>query len=287
MIQPREYGNPLARTALIILVFGALLLGVLKALGSAQASFITIPFIAILALFAVFGLFAIFLKTRISDDGISSKTLFGTRTLKWGEISRVSGRGDSIKLHDYEGDVTVAPNPRLTGYAEVVEAIGIKRPDLFSAQEYGELSRSWLGTAGRALYGLVFIGAALFGLFSGEFIEEMITFLACLAIGTFVIVWELFAPRSIVIQGGSIVVGYFFKQANFSAREISKISFNHSNSLEAGRNSYVELVTEAGKAIRFSGLQPSQPIAYLALKTWHRSNAKQETSYFQEEQTWK
>ncbi|MBV5350438.1 hypothetical protein JZU71_04760, partial [bacterium] len=65
----------------------------------------------------------------------------GGKSLRWSEISRVSGRGYGIKLHNFDGDVAVAPSPQLHGYEEVVEWIGIKRPDLFNPLEYSEMKR--------------------------------------------------------------------------------------------------------------------------------------------------
>jgi hypothetical protein len=70
--------------------------------------------------------------------------LLGSKTLRWTEIARVSGRGYGIKLHNFDEDVTVAPMYRLPGYEEVIEWIGRKRPDLFGAQEFSEMKRGYL-----------------------------------------------------------------------------------------------------------------------------------------------
>jgi hypothetical protein len=267
---PREYKNPTFQTVMAIIGFGILLFIFITFIGKEQVGEIMLPFAGILLFFALFALFSQALKTVISEDEISSSTLFGTKTLRWSEITRISGSGFSIKLHNFDGDVTVAPSPQLPGYEEVIEWIGVKRPDLFNPQEYSELSRNWGGIIPLVIVGFLVIG---FGTFvyidSNEFVFPLIF---AFIIGLVILGMAFFAPQSVSIQRNSIVVGYLYGQKTFTADEIASITLGYSQTRN-GKNYYVQLAQKRGKNIRLSNLKPNLPVAYLVLKNWHKKNS--------------
>jgi hypothetical protein len=121
MNEPREYKNQSYGTGVIILVFGIALFAVLAISVDKQLRFIMLPFAGIIFLFFLVTIFFSTSKVYVSNDEIASKNLFGTNTLKWNEIARVSGSGNTIKLHNADGDITVSPSARLAGYEEIVE----------------------------------------------------------------------------------------------------------------------------------------------------------------------
>jgi hypothetical protein len=191
--------------------------------------------------------------------------------LRWNEISRVSGRGYAIKLHNFDGDVTVAPSPQLHGYTEVVDQIGVKRPDLFNPLEYGEMKRNLAGAIFFALVGLLlFIGFGLFILIQAS--DVVLPFLVFVVFGAIAVITVFLAPQSISIQGQSIVVGYLFNQKNFSADEIAAVDLRYTQTRN-GKNYFVAITLANGKTLRISGLSPSLPVVYLVLRIWHRKNA--------------
>src|SRR6185503_8002724 len=133
--EPRTYRYSTVRVVLLIIML--LLLGIapFMILGSTDSLYILLTwmFIGVVMLVSVYSLTR---STTVSNDGISTRSLLGERSLNWGEINSASGSGNKIKLHNRDGDVTVAPSPHLPGYPEVIEMIGAKRPDLFNPTEY-------------------------------------------------------------------------------------------------------------------------------------------------------
>ncbi|MBK9206779.1 MAG: hypothetical protein IPL71_00110 [Anaerolineales bacterium] len=137
-------------------MFAILLSAFFFAAGDSDPSnlMVMIPFALLFVFLFIFLVVRATAQTIISEDEISTKTLLGTKSLRWSEVSRVSGRGYAIKLHNFDGDVTVAPATQLPGYDEVVNWIGMKRPDLFSPLEYAEMKKNWAGTIIFSMVGL-------------------------------------------------------------------------------------------------------------------------------------
>jgi hypothetical protein len=144
--EPRTYRHSSIQLILVIVLLGILSISFLAAISQIGYIFL-IPFALFLGIIFLTALYSMTQKTILSDDGISTHTIFGGKSLRWSEISRVSGRGHAIKLHNFDGDMMVVPSPQLPGYEEVVEWIGIKRPDLFNPLEYGEMKKNWLTLA--------------------------------------------------------------------------------------------------------------------------------------------
>jgi hypothetical protein len=264
---PREYKNPVVQIVMVIIGFGILLFIFITFIGQEQARDIMLPFAGILLFFALFALVSQAVKTVISENEISSSTLFGTKTLRWSEITRVSGGGFAIKLHNFDGDVTVAPSPQLPGYEEVIEWIGVKRPDLFSPQEYSELPRNWGGLIPLVVVGFAIIGFGVYVyLDANEFIFPLIF---AFIIGLTVLGMAFLAPQSVSIQGSSIVIGYLFTQKTLSADEIAAIALGYTQ-MRNGKNYHVQITKKYGGKLRISNIKPNLPVAYLVLKNWHK-----------------
>jgi hypothetical protein len=273
MNNPRVYKNSPFLFVLLFLMFVLILVAVFFAAGDVDSSsFIVMGLFALVFVFLfIFLVFRAASQTIISDDEISTKNLLGTKSLRWNEISRVSGNGYAIKLHNFDGDVTVAPSPQLSGYNEVVDQIGVKRPDLFNPLEYGEMKKNWLGAIFFSLIGLLlFIGFGVFVLTQAN--DILFPFLVFVVFGAIAVITVFVTPQSISIQGHSIVVGYLFNQKTFSADEIAAIDLRYTQTRN-GKNYFVAITLKNGNTIRVSGLSPSLPVVYLVLNIWHRKNA--------------
>jgi hypothetical protein len=230
---------------------------------------VMIPFALMFAFLFIYVVFTATAQTMISNDEISTKNLLGTKSLTWGEINRVSGRGYRIKLHNLDDDVTVAPSPQLPGYLEVIEWIGVKRPDLFNPQEYGEMSKSWAGTIVLPVIGLLFIGVGIFILTQND--QLFFPLLIFLIIGLIFVGTPLASPQAVTIQGSSIVLGYLFNQKTLPADEIVSFDLSYTQTRN-GKNYFIAINLVNRKSIRISGLSPNLPVAYLVLKNWHKKN---------------
>ena len=271
MNEPRVYKNSPFVFVLLLVMFVVLFGAVFFAAGDNNFSnlLVMIPFALMFAFLFLYLVFTATAQTIISNDEISTKNLLGTKTLTWSEINRVSGRGNRIKLHNFDGDVTVAPSPQLPGYPEVVEWIGDKRPDLFNPQEYREMSRSWMGTIMLPVLGLLFLGVGFF-LYTqnNELFYPLVIFLI---MGFIFIGTPLFSPQAIAIEGNSIVLGYLFNRKIYPANEIASINLSFTQTRN-GKNYFILISLANRRSIRISGLSPNLPVVCLVLKNWHKAN---------------
>jgi hypothetical protein len=220
---------------------------------------------------AVGSIFAVWrssrLKTVIAEDGISTQGVFGEKSLRWNEISRVSGRYNEIKLHNLDGDVTLAPSTELAGYEEVIEQIGAKRPDLFDMAKHPIIKKS-------AEYAVILPLVALFSIVVGVFIWSqadefgVLPFAVFFVIGLAVLGFSFSAPQIAQIKGDSLRVKYLWGEKTFSAAEIQSVELAYQQ-VKSSKNYLVRLNLSNGNPLKLFGLAPSMPVIYLVLKNWH------------------
>lgn len=268
MNEPRIYKNSPFLLLFMLLIFGVLFVGLVFAIGS-ETWYILPPFGLAFGVIFLISLFSMTSKTLISDEEISTQNLLGTRALRWSEINKVSGRGYAIKLQDVDRGITVAPNPQIPGYPEVIEWIGMKRPDLFDVQDHGEFSKSWLGTIFPAVFGLLFMGAGLFVyMLDGE---TFLPLVVLVVIGLVFLAVTLAAPQAISVQGNSLMISYLFQQKTLQAHEIASLNVRYTQS-RYGKRYFTAIDLLNGKTIHISALRPSLPMVYLTLRNWYRKN---------------
>ncbi|MBL8061859.1 MAG: PH domain-containing protein [Anaerolineales bacterium] len=277
MNEPRVFKNSPAVVIVIVIIFLVLIGGIVFTTGL-ENSFIVLPM-------AAFGLFVFGLifvanssKVIITDEEITAQNLFGSRTLRWTEINRVSGRGYEIKLHNYDEDVTVHPSSGLPGYEQIVDLIGAKRPDLFSPQEYGEMRRGIVPFMLMALVILLILGAMVaFVIAALSSSDTPIVSLLPLAVFGFIVFviggMMLSIPQAVTLDGYSLNLKYLFSERSIRADEIKYIQFWYTQSRN-GKHYYIALHLMSGKQLRLSGLGVSMPIAYLVMKNWHQANMR-------------
>ena len=274
MNEPRVYKHSPFQFVVLILMFGFILVAMFFNMDLGDGSML-IP-VAILLLVVIISITSLTQKTIISEDEISSQSLLGTKTLRWSEINRVSGRGYSIKLHNLDGDITVVPSPNLPGYEEIVESIGNKRPDLFNPREYDELKSGSFPLLAGLIFTVLFVGMfAGFGLLlynspdaAPVMIAPLIIFLVIIAV---FVGMMFFRPRSLVLDGRSMSIKYFLSEKTLLADEIQSVQFTFQRSRN-GKIYFVLLHLVNRKSVRISGLNPSLPVVYLVLKNWHKQN---------------
>ena len=274
MNEPRVYKHSPFQFVVLILMFGFILVAMFFNMDLGDGSML-IP-VAILLLVVIISITSLTQKTIISEDEISSQSLLGTKTLRWSEINRVSGRGYSIKLHNLDGDITVVPSPNLPGYEEIVESIGNKRPDLFNPREYDELKSGSFPLLAGLIFTVLFVGMFVgFGLLlynspdaAPVMIAPLIIFLVIIAV---FVGMMFFRPRSLVLDGRSMSIKYFLSEKTLLADEIQSVQFTFQRSRN-GKIYFVLLHLVNRKSVRISGLNPSLPVVYLVLKNWHKQN---------------
>lgn len=273
MNEPRVYKNSPFIFGFLILVFGILFFGFFINLGG-DNWYIMVPFGLIFGLVFLFAFLSMTSKTIITDEEISTQNLLGTKTLRWSEINQVSGWGHAIKLRDMDRNLTVAPSPQLPGYPEVVEWIGIKRPDLFSPMEYSEMSKSWAATAAFPIAGLAMLGLGAFLYTQTQSNGDTFFPVILLAfVGLGFLVATITSIQAVSIQGNSIVIGYLFNQKTLLADEIASVDLSYTQTRN-GKNYFIALYLANKKTIRLAGLKPNLPLVFLVLKNWHKKNLR-------------
>ncbi len=265
--EPRTYRHPAFQLIILFIIFGVIAVGYFTSWNSSDLTS-TLPIAAFLVLLFLFSLHSLTAKTTISENEISSQSIFGTRTLTWAEISRVSGWGNAIKLRNMHGDVTVAPSPQLAGYEEVVEFIGSKRPDLFAPQDYSEMSRSWYGYILLGVIALFVIGTGLF-LLTQAGSTGVIIFLFFLILALFIAYVTFSMPKSLSLEGDTLHIKYFFNEKSVRANEVTSINLNYRQTRN-GKSYFVGIDLTNKRYTRISGIGPNLPIVFLVLKNWQK-----------------
>jgi hypothetical protein len=272
LIEPRTYRYSTFRLVLLIILL--VLLGVVPymILGGNNSLYVLVSF-AFIGLLMLFSIYSLTRSTSISNDGISVRSLLGERSLNWSEIGSVSGRGNAIRLHNRDGDVTVAPSPQLPGYAEVIEIIGAKRPDLFNPVEYNAMSRNWLGSLWFLVIGMILIGIGIYLYFDSSATETMMPLIFLAVVGLAFIASIFMSVLSLKLDGSSLTIRYLLGQTVLKPEEVGSIGLDVRQTRN-GKSYHVFLLTNRNRTIRFSGIGPSLPIVYLVLKNWHQGRVK-------------
>lgn len=275
--EPRVYRQSSLQVILMIVAFSVLGIGLVISMAFVEFQYLLLA-LGVLGVTFTIALYSQTLKTIISDSEISTQSLLGVKSLRWTEISRVSGSGNGIKLHNFDGDVTLAPSTQLPGYEEIVETIGSKRPDLFDPLEYKEMKKSWPAWATIVIFAIFFIGMILGFIFA--FINtpnsSAALFLPAGMSSILLIVFLgviLSAPQAVTLNGNSLLLTYLFKEKTVLADEVSSVSLSFIQTRN-GKNYFVQLNQRNKKTLKISSLGPGLPILYLVLKNWHAKNSK-------------
>jgi hypothetical protein len=266
MNEPRVYRH--SRTNVIGGVIALLvLIGFMIFLfAAAQDLAITLFFVAVLGILAVASLATLTSAVIVSETEISTKRFGITRALGWSEIVRVSARGQNLRLHNEDGSVSLTVDSRLPDYAELLETIFARRPNLFDPGEDNRLSAGLAATLGRIVLGLGAIAvAAYLLLFQGaNWFLVLMLFLT----GAIVLAGWLFAPQAIVLEGNAMLVKYLFREASYTADAIRAINLGRTQTRN-GPSYHVSMTSADGKQIRFGSFGPGSALTYLILKRWH------------------
>lgn len=273
MNEPRVYKTSPLVLVLLAVIFLFFFGIVALAFGSALTQFM-IPVLGFMGL--IFGVLFVTLsyKTIVSDEEICVQGLFGSKTLRWAEIGHISGWGNTMKLHSRDEDVNLSVSSRMPGYLEVIELVGMKRPELFSPRDYPEMRRGFSFFASMGAFILVFFGFIAFFasgfLTSGDFSSETLIPFVILFLMLLVFAGMFFsAPRVVLMEGDQLTLRYILSERIIHTSEVSFVQLRYTQTRN-GRHYFIFLQLTNGKSIRISGLSLSLPIAYLVLRNWQQ-----------------
>lgn len=206
-------------------------------------------------------------NVKISSDEITTSRFLVAKSLRWSDIARVSMRGQSLRLHNRDEDVTLALDSQLDGYTEILDIIFNKRPELFDVIENNVLSRNALGLALAIGFGLLIMAFPVFIFWTSEefdFLYGAIFFV----IGLIMMAGWLFTPQRVVLENETMLITYLYKKISYSINDINSITLEKRRT----RNGYVYFVQinlKAGKPLKLPGFKQGNALTYQLLKRWH------------------
>jgi hypothetical protein len=201
-------------------------------------------------------------RVNVSDLEISTKTLLGTKSLQWAEISHFSARGSSTRLHHYDGDIVLSIGSRLDGYAEIFELLHQKRPDLFNIDKYKSFSHSKYTVVAWLVFGFFLAGLGVAGYVRGIDLSTAFKIGLSVFFVPALINWY-YSPRSLILGTNNLDISYLRKTVSIPIDAIVDISLGRQQQI----NSVLVLLKNRG-TLNLSGYDQSPIVMYYVLKRW-------------------
>jgi hypothetical protein len=259
---------------LALMYFGLLILGFLAYSIEPKDYFL----LSLVGIGLIIALFYSTSKVKVSDQEVITSRLLGSKSLRWSEIERVSMRGQSLKLHNRDEDVILSLDSQLEEYAEILNIIFSKRPDLFDEGENTVMSSSWLANLLILGFGLILISISVLLFLVSEEFDKFFSVIF-FVLGVYVIVSWFLSPKSAALEDKSLLLIYFFKEVSYSDEDIDFISLEKRKT----RNGYIYFVQinlKSGKKIKLPGFKQGTVITYQVLKKWHEKAISNRDNYF-------
>lgn len=210
----------------------------------------------------------------ISDLGITTKTLLGTKSLQWSEIGRFSSRGSSTRLHNYDGNTVLSINSRLDGYAEIFDVLHHKRPDLFDIDKYRSIPHKVLNNVVSLIFGLFLMGLGLLGYVLGRDLTTTLIFGSIFSL--FSLINWYSSPRTLTLGKESLDIGYLRKVVSYPIDDIVDIDLGGK---QHPINS-VFVILQNRNILQLSGYNQTPIVMYYVLKRWHQTYGAEKPNLF-------
>jgi hypothetical protein len=205
---------------------------------------------------------------QVSDRGITQKTLLGTKSLAWGDIRQISAQGAALRIR---GDhVTISISPRMYGSMEITQWLQTKRPGLFRIKHVAQLRHNsvwrmpvlWVGILQVILFLLLYIFR--------DYVSYLLGIVGLFFCGQALVSWYI-SPRSLVLEGNSIIVRYRNRSVSYSADDIAGIQ---AWMTKQGQFRSVVIALHNKKVLDLSVFQQTPFITFPVLSQWHEESAK-------------
>jgi len=216
-------------------------------------------------------------SVKISNDEIVTGSLLGSRSLRWTEISRVSMRGQSLRLHNRDEDVTLSLDSQLDGYPEILDIIFNKRPGLFEVGDNNVMSRSVWGSVFAIGFGLLMMAISVTLLFTID-TTGIILSLFFFIFGLFLIGTWLLGAQRLELESQSMTIVYLYRRVSYTVGDISSITLEKRRT----RNGYIYFVQAnlvSGKKVKLPAFKQGSALIYQILKRWHSKGVSTPLSY--------
>jgi hypothetical protein len=213
-------------------------------------------------------------SVTISDLGVTTKSLFGKKSLQWSEIRHVSSKGSSIQLHNQDGRNTLSVSPGLEKSIEIFDLLYSKRPDLFSIKKNNPLVYSLKSTFTYLAIGLLLISVSLLLYFNNSRLDILMLLIGLGNCGVALFQWY-FSPRRIILENDCLIVKYINnKSKSISADDIDAIEIGRT---KQNQFKSVDIFFQNRRSVLpLSGFKQSPFIIYPVLSKWHQIYAKKQ-----------
>lgn len=212
-------------------------------------------------------------SVRVSDQGIITTGLWGTKRMAWSEIGRVTMSSPSIELHHRDENLTMPINGDVKGYTEILEILFIKRPDLTDSQEnnlpthFEFANKFQLGMG----IGILLVALSVFSFFILDGYPRIIVSSLAFLFGIGVIASWLVSPQSITLEGSRMLVRYYRREESYSVEDIRSVSLEKQVA-RYGYLYFVQILLKTGKKLKLT--DPELNRMYLSIKRWHERGSK-------------
>jgi hypothetical protein len=211
-------------------------------------------------------------SVTISDSTVTTRSLFGKKSLPWSEIRHVSSKGASIRLHSQDGRNTVSLSPGLDQSVEIFDLLYSRRPDLFSIKKNNPFVYGFKSTFIYLAIGLLLILVSALLYFNNGYLSILMMLIGLGNCGAAIFNWY-FSPRRVVLENDCLIVKYINnKSRSISANDIDAIQIGRTKQNQF--KSVNVLLRNGSSVIPLSGFKQSPFIIYPVLSKWHQMYAK-------------
>jgi hypothetical protein len=211
------------------------------------------------------------ISVTISDAGITTRSLFGRKSIHWSEIRHVSSKGAAIRLHNQDGSNTLSISPGLDQSVEIFDMLYSKRPDLFSIKKNNHLVRSFRSNLFFLAIGLLLIVLSLLLFFYKGYL--LITGLLGLWICARALYRWYSSPRRITLENNCLILNYINRSYSITADNIAAIQIGRT---KQNQFKSVAILFLDKNVMEISGFKQSPFVIYPVLSKWHQMYTKRE-----------
>lgn len=205
------------------------------------------------------------LSIRISDRGITQKTLLTTKSLAWADIRQISAQGSSLRLRGEHVNISISP--RLYGAMEITQWLQTKRPGLFRIKHVARLEQNNTRMIPMLSVGILLVLLSLLLYVFKDYL--FIPGLLGLFFGAQAVVSWYLSPRSLAVDNNCLIVRYHNRSVSYSADDIAGI---RAWMTEQGQYRSVVIAFRDHKVLDLSVFQQTPFITFPVLSQWHEQN---------------
>lgn len=224
--------------------------------------------------FGAIGIFAIYLffpftyKLIVSNESISSISIFGERTLEWNEIFEIKASKKGLFLFNADSTVKVFINQQIDDYPLVIKFVQQQCPNLWKSEDSQAFHQNIIEAT---LFGVLGFPAIyltiVISLENGiSFSQDILTLMIGLVIGG-VLLWQGIKIREITFDMDILVVKYIAWEYRIHVNDINSVELEQ----QMGKNeiSYpVHIKLKNGRQLVIEKIKEGNPVLLNAIEKW-------------------